>query len=131
MKDNYDTPTWIKNLFVGWFDPCPINNGELREFDGLGDWKDKTFVNPPYSNPLKWIEKAIEESKKGKTIVMLLRVDTSTKWYARLVEANAHFLWFAERLRFGDKKPANFPSMLVILSHKAQVSKNQFISKYK
>ena len=61
--DDYNTPDWIKKMFEGWFDPCPISNGELREFDGLGDWKDKTFVNPPYSKPMVWVEKAIEESK--------------------------------------------------------------------
>ena len=89
--------------------------GELRKFDGLGDWKDKTFVNPPYSKPLIWIEKAIQENKKGKMIVMLLRVDTSTKWFAKLVEAKAEILWFSKRLRFNNLKPANFPSMLIIL----------------
>ena len=116
--DDYNTPKWIKEIFEGWFDPCPISNGELREFDGLGDWKDKTFVNPPYSNPLKWIEKAVEENKKGKTIVLLLRVDTSTKWFAKLVEADAHILFFSGRLRFSEGKPANFPSMLVVLNKK-------------
>jgi len=115
MNDNYNTPSFIKEIFSGWFDPCPISDGNLREFDGLGDWKDKTFVNPPYSSPLKWVEKAISENKKGKTIVMLLRVDTSTKWYAKLVEANAEILFFNGRLHFSNK-PANFPSMLVILS---------------
>lgn len=116
MKDNYNTPNWIMEIFGDWYDPCPISIGELREFDGLGDWENKTFVNPPYSSPLKWVEKAIEENKRGKTIVMLLRVDSSTKWFAKLIEAKAEMLWFSKRLKFNDgEKPANFPSMLVIL----------------
>lgn len=116
MRDNYATPKWLMNLFKDWFDPCPLNNGELRSFDGLGsEWKNKTFCNPPYSKPLKWIEKAIEENKKGKTIALLLRVDTSTKWFAKLIEAKPHILWFNERLCFNEGKPANFPSMLCIL----------------
>ena len=112
--DNYETPSWLMKVFEDWFDPCPMNP-ELY-VNGLEvEWEDKTYVNPPYSNPLKWVEKAIEESKKGKTVVMLLRVDTSTKWFAKLVEAGAEILWFNKRLRFIDNKPANFPSMLVIL----------------
>ncbi len=113
--DNYATPDWLMEIFRGWFDPCPLTE-EFREKDMLGSsWKDRTYVNPPYSNPLKWVEKAIEENKKGKTIVMLLRVDTSTKWFAKLVEAKAEILWFNGRLKFINGKPANFPSMLVIL----------------
>ncbi len=116
MNDDYNTPSWIMEIFGDWFDPCSISIGKLREFDGLGDWKHKTFVNPPYSSPLKWVEKSIEENKKGKTVVMLLRVDTSTKWYAKLIEAKAEILWFSKRLRFNDgKTSANFPSMLVVL----------------
>jgi hypothetical protein len=116
MNDNWGTPSWLKKIFEDWYDPNPLNNGELRQFDALGSWKDKTYINPPYSKPLPWVENGIKESRKGKTIVMLMKVDPSTKWYRKLVEAKAHFLWFAERLEYGDcgKKP-NFPSMLVIL----------------
>jgi len=115
MSDNYATDNRIMDVFSDWFDPCPLNPEPTK--DGLSiEWKDKTYVNPPYSKPLPWIEKAIEENKKGKTIVMLLRMDTSTKWFAKLQEANAVFLWVNGRLRFNNLKPANFPSMLVILN---------------
>jgi len=113
MNDNYSTPAHIKRLFNGWFDPCPLNPSP--SFDGLAvEWGERTFVNPPYSNPAPWVEKAIAESGGGKTVVMLLRVDTSTRWFAKLIEADAEILWFSKRLRFTDK-PANFPSMLVVL----------------
>ena len=114
-NDNYQTDKWLMELFEDWFDPCPLDLNP--KIDGLSiEWKDKTFVNPPYSKPLEWIDKAIEENKKGKTIVMLLRVDSSTKWFAKLVEADAKILWINKRLRFNTGKPANFPSMLIILS---------------
>ena len=113
MTDNYATDKRIMELFKDWFDPCP----ELYENDGLElPWKDKTYVNPPYSNVMPWVKKAINENKKGKCIVMLLRMDTSTEWFKKLQEAGAIFLWINGRLRFNNKKPANFPSMLVILS---------------
>ncbi len=86
------------------------------ETDGLKiEWGDKTYVNPPYSNPLPWVEKAIEENKKGHMIVMLLRVDTSTKWFAKLIEAKAQILWINGRLKHHTGSSANFASMLVIL----------------
>jgi hypothetical protein len=118
-NDNYATDEGIWQLFSNWFDPCTLSNGELRTFDGLGSaWKDKTFVNPPYSKPLPWVEKAIEENKKGKLIVMLLKMDTSTKWFKLLQEADAIFLWVNGRLKFHTGKPANFPSMIAILQTK-------------
>lgn len=114
--DDYPTDEWIKVLFEGWFDPCEISNGELRTFDGLGSsWKDKTFVNPPYSKPLPWIQQAIKEHQKGKTIALLLKVDTSTKWFSELQNAGAKFLWVNGRLKYKTGKPAPFPSMIAIL----------------
>jgi hypothetical protein len=121
MKDSdlCNTPKWLKEHFVNHFDPCPEN----PSFDGLSiDWKSPSFVNPPYSEPLKWVVKAIEENKKGVKVVLLLKVDPSTKWYRYLVEANGHFAYFNERLSFvhqinGEFKSSNnFASMLVYLS---------------
>ena len=118
-SDIYGTDNAIMQLFENWFDPCELSNDELRLFDGLGsDWKDRTFINPPYSNPLPWVKQAIKENKKGKLIVMLLKMDTSTKWFKELQEAGAMFLWINGRLKFNTGKPANFPSMIAILSRK-------------
>ena len=122
--DSWATPIWLMDVFEAWFDPCPLNDNP--KVNGLDiEWKDKTYVNPPYSNPLPWVEKAIEESKKGKTIVMLLNVDTSTKWFAKLNEANAHFIWFAERLKFSEKDASPRPSMLVVLDKCNSVAKSK------
>ena len=119
MSDNWETPKWVMRVFKGWYDPCPLQL--TPTIDGLkSDWDTPAFVNPPYSNPMPWVERAINESRKGKTVVMLLNVDTSTKWFAKLNEAKAHFLWFGERLKFiedGKEKDASpKPSMLVILN---------------
>lgn len=115
MTDNYKTDKWILEIFEGWYDPCPLNDNQLRELDGLGTWKDKTFVNPPYSNPLPWIRTAIIENRKGKTIALLLKMDTSTKWFTELQEAGAKFLWINGRLKHHTGKACTFPSMIVIL----------------
>lgn len=105
-NDLYETPSWIKEIFGDWFDPNPISKGELREFDGLGEWKHKTFCNPPYSKPLPWVEKAIEENKKGKTIVLLLKLDCYTKWFLKLMDAGAHIIFINEMVKFNGSPPA-------------------------
>ena len=115
MSDNWETPLWVKQLVKDYFDPCPLNPNPT--IDGLKiEWKDKTYCNPPFSNPLPWVKKAIEENKKGKLIIMMLNVDPSTKWYKELLIANAHFIYFAERLKFSEKGSNNKPNMLAILS---------------
>lgn len=86
-SDNYKTPDWFYDVlnseFNFDFDPCPYNEEEITpETDGLlKEWGKVNFVNPPYSRKLKeaFINKAIQESEKGKKVVMLLPVSTSTK----------------------------------------------------
>jgi site-specific DNA-methyltransferase (adenine-specific) len=103
-RDDWETP---KNLYEKLnkefqfdFDPCPLFN----EFDGLSiEWKQSNFINPPYSRKLKeaFVLKAIEESKKGKSCVMLLPVSTSTKLFHHYILPNAKDIRFVEkRIRF-------------------------------
>jgi len=73
------------------FDPCPMDCPET--FNGLTtDWiGDCIFVNPPYSTKLKeaFVRRSFEESKQGKTIVLLIPVSTSTKLFHEVIEPNA------------------------------------------
>ena len=119
-KDNWETPDWLMEHFKLHFDPCPKN----PDFDGLEiDWENPSYVNPPYSNPLLWVKKAIEETKKGVNVVMLLRVDVSTRFYKKIMEQNPHIAFFNERLKFsGSKNSPNFSSMLVFLEAKSLIS---------
>lgn len=121
MSDSYATDKWILSMFEHWYDPCPLNPSfnPLIDVDGLEtSWGMQTFVNPPYSNPLPWVEKAIEEHEAGRTIVMLLKHDTSTRWYALLHEAGAKFLMVQGRLKHQTGRSAAFPSVLAVLSCK-------------
>lgn len=114
-SDQFPTDAWLKQVFSDYFDPCPLNY--KPEIDGLLiNWGERTYVNPPYSNVLPWVLKAVEEHNKGKTVVMLLKLDPTTQWYRALQEAGAHFFWCGERLHHGAKYASPFPSMLVILS---------------
>jgi hypothetical protein len=114
MSDQFVTDFWLLRVFDGWFDPCPLN--DVPVFDGLSvDWGCRAFVNPPYSDPLPWVLKAIEERDKGCVVVMLLKADHTTKWYRALRDCGAHFLDIGERLHHGGKYAAPFPSVLVVL----------------
>ena len=117
-SDKWETPNWLMVHFQNHYDPCPANRNP--SFDGLKvKWKSPVYVNPPYSNPLPWVEKAIRERECGVDVVLLLRVDTSTKWYRLLMEQNPHIAFFNERVKFkGSKGSPNFCSMLVFLEGK-------------
>jgi len=120
--DDWSSPEWIFSLVGPCFDPCPLYG---RAYDGLSiNWHQhsakydhRVYVNPPYSKPHLWVDKAIEENKKGCTVIMLLKHDSSTQWYAKLKEYGAHMLMPMGRLCFGGKKSGcAFPSLLVVLN---------------
>ena len=121
--DSWRTDQWILDMFPNAFDPCPYNpDWDESHYDGLVDNWDTgaglVFINPPYSNVTPWVDRAIEEVKAepGLTVVMLLKHDSSTKWYAKLHEAGANFLMCARRLKHGTNSGASFPSVLAVLN---------------
>lgn len=113
--DNWATPRHVYNKlneeFNFTFDPCPLRttdkitpgnkNLNSTDWDGLAvNWRKSNFINPPYSLELKvaFVKKAIEESKKGKTCVLLIPVSTSTRLFHDLIVPNA------KEIRFVDKR---------------------------
>jgi len=73
------------------FDPCPFPLPD--GFDGLTcDWGQCNYVNPPFGSivhqgkkkgPTAWVRKAINEWRKGKTVVLVYPVD---KWILMLLD---------------------------------------------
>lgn len=63
----------------------------------LTDWGESplnVWINPPYSNPLPFIERAIQQSQQyGHFVVMLLPADTSVEWF-ELCVTKATEIWF-------------------------------------
>ena len=129
--DDWKTPSYIydelNKEFNFDFDPCPLQHN-LEEWDGLSiEWGDSNFVNPPYSRKLKelFVKKAIEESKKGKTCVLLLPVSTSTVLFHDYILPNKKEIRFIKKRikfigvnTFGEKvsdKCGMHDSMIVIL----------------
>lgn len=87
--DLYDELNQVYGPFD--FDPCPYPLPE--GFDGLTcEWGKRNYVNPPFGSiihqgkkkgPTAWVRKAIEEWRKGKTVVLVYPVD---KWILMLIK---------------------------------------------
>lgn len=100
-RDMTQTPTEIFRALDGEFhfalDAAALPETALCErfltpdIDALSvDWGDFispsirapwAWLNPPYSDIGSWVEKAIEQSKRGIGTVMLVPQDTSAEWY--------------------------------------------------
>ena len=84
----------LNEEFAFTFDPCPYPKPE--DFDGLdAEWGQSNYVNPPFGvvihkgkkkGATAWARKCIEESKKGKKVVMVYPID---KWVLMLLQAGA------------------------------------------
>lgn len=135
-SDNWGTPIEFYNKlnqeFNFDFDPCPLNKEEITpDKDGLLiEWGGRNFINPPYSRTLKeaFVNKAIEESKKGKLCVLLIPVSTSTKLFHEKILPNAKEIRYIKgRLKFSTfdengnlytpKQSGMHDSMIVVLTN--------------
>lgn len=65
-------------------------------------WAGWVWVNPPYSEPKKWIEKAIAETQRDPSchVVMLLPAAVDTGWFHDLVVPNADVQFIRGRILF-------------------------------
>lgn len=117
-SDSWATPKEFYDFLNAEFnfndDPCPLFNNP--PIDGLTrEWGNSVFMNPPYSKPAPWVEKAYLESLKGKIVVGLLRGDTSTRWFHDWVLWKAELRFIKGRIKFNGK-PSPFPSIIAIWS---------------
>lgn len=98
-----------------------------KEDNGLvKDWIDTTYCNPPYGREIiKWVRKAVEESRKGVTSVMLIPARTDTIWFHTYIykNPNVEIRFLKGRLKMVNYDDLNykfnsapFPSMLVVFN---------------
>jgi len=114
-KDSSPSPRWLLDLFGGFFDPCPLR--EHPDWDGLKiEWSRMNYVNPPYSDKIPWIKRAIKEQKKGNITVMLLPHVPDAAWFFDLIVPNAKILGFRGRLQLDSGKHPMYGSMLCIFT---------------
>jgi len=153
-SDLWETPQWLFDKLNGEFhfdtDLCATDENKkccgfvenlfthkdlLREHisHSFAGWFPETgFMNPPYSRTGDFVRLAMDlvyNTPYYKTIVMLLPVDTSTKWFSLLWDRDSHrphpgieIRFLEGRLKFTHPRlkstVARFPSMVVILRSK-------------
>lgn len=131
-KDCWATPPHIVQELEKEFgrfhlDPCctektakapkfftPRQNG-LRQ-----KWSGKVFLNPPYSNPGPWLEKACIEIRIGKVplVVALIPASTDTGWFHDFVKDHATIRYIRGRIQFLDENgnPGTSPRQPVLFA---------------
>lgn len=85
--------------------------------DGLAqEWAPfRCWMNPPYGREIgRWMQKALEESRRGALVVCLVPARTDTAWWHDYA-MHGRVVFVRGRLRFGEaKNSAPFPSAVVI-----------------
>ena len=95
---------------------CPVyftkeDNGLSKNWGGYRVW-----LNPPYSEIDKWVEKAYRETRNDNTVVvMLIPSRTDTRYFHNYIYQRTEIRFVKGRLHFNDSKGgAPFPSMIVV-----------------
>lgn len=115
-NDCVETPTELyqelDRIFKFDFDPCPLN----PTFDGLTvEWGSSNFVNPPYSDIESFLEKAVEQKRRGKSSVFLITARSNTNYWFEFVFPHANKIVFLKRgLKFKGYK-TQFPVPLCLV----------------
>ena len=112
-KDEWCTPQWLfdrlNEEFKFYLDACADRYNSLtmtyycKEHSALENkWnKGPVFMNPPYSQAAKFLERAAEQSAKyGITVVALVNANTDTKWFAKAVETASEVRLLTGRVSF-------------------------------
>jgi len=132
----WGTPQWLFDLLHQEFrfelDVCATaENAKCKRYftqddDGLlKDWAPRRcWMNPPYGGEIGgWMQKAVQESKKGALVACLIPARPDTNWWwENALQGEMRFI--RGRLVWQDGgTPAPFPSAVVILSpeHKRKV----------
>jgi len=116
-SDHWPTPNdlyhQLNDEFNFDFDPCPL----CSDVDFLSlPWGYMNFVNPPYSNIISFVSKAIHEYSLGKRSVFLVPARTDTAWFHTFLPFCSEVRFIKGRLKFGDSKScAPFPSIIMVM----------------
>lgn len=115
-SDGWYTPPWLivrVRAFLGEIDTDPATCAAAQAIvqaatwyteaeDGLvHSWYGRLWLNPPYSGPTKWTDKAVAHYRSGDVSEALILTNsyTETGWWQRLAACGA-VLFFSGRMNF-------------------------------
>jgi len=83
------------------------------------------WLNPPYGRGIdEWVDKAVRETRKGFTTVMLIPARTDTAWFYEAQKNAIAVIFIRGRLKFrGAPTSAPFPSCIMVFAPNAEGSK--------
>ena len=129
-SDEWKTPQslvrFINKNFKIDIDPwCSVFNVRAKQHftkkeNGLRKaWNGNVYLNPPYSEISKWMDKAYKEhNKRGYLIICLTPARTGTAWFHQYAFKANYILFISKRLKFdGGKRKRDaspFDSCLII-----------------
>ena len=114
IRDLWQTPKFVFEYYDRRFEfncdvACSDDNRLVNEHwlteedDALSyntGWNGRNWCNPPYSDIMPWVEKAVSEMKQGKLTVMLIPADTSVKWFKKAFDNCSECHFISGRLAF-------------------------------
>jgi phage N-6-adenine-methyltransferase len=109
-SDKWATPVWLVRDLESEFGPfdldpcCEEHTAKAPLFytnRGLElPWSGRVFLNPPYSDPRPWLEKAIQAKAEGHTVVAVLPAATDTRWFHETVIGHAEVRFLRGRVKW-------------------------------
>ena len=149
IQDEYGTPLFLFQEYCKHFDfipkvdyfASPVNHVvqkyyTMKENSFEKDWTEDGFVNPPYSQVKKVMEKAYNEcSKYHIRLLILVYAKTDTDWWHEYIENNpmVTYKFQHHRIKFlgengqkildknGREQSAPYPSVWIFMNGKEQV----------
>jgi hypothetical protein len=114
VSDEYCTPPWLTEMLPSVdLDPASNPRSTVRarrtyslekKLDGLKlPWSGSVLLNWPYSDPMPWAAKLIQELLAGRCTeaIVLCKLDSSTAWWQMLTSFGAPEMWtFDRRISF-------------------------------
>jgi phage N-6-adenine-methyltransferase len=112
----------LNQEFYFTLDVCALpENAKCKRYfspkeDGLQQkWTGVCWMNPPYGREIEqWMQKALQESERGATVVCLVPARTDTEWWHKYA-LHGEIRFIRGRVKFqGANATAPFPSAIVI-----------------
>lgn len=92
--DSVPTPDWFLSLFDGFHDPFPLAcDSPIEPPPGA-----RVFVNPGYSRKEDAAELCIRWHQAGHYVVMLVPIESSTRFAKRLIQYGVERMFFERRI---------------------------------